>query len=123
MPDDTPSESSGSAAAFNLGAVLGQYRIVRLLGRGGMGEVYEVEHTVLRRRYALKLLPPAFADAPGALERFQREARVMATLDAVRFFFHSISPHSFTRWNLFARILSAFCAFLTSSFSVSRRQK
>ncbi len=77
----TPSESSGSAAAFNPGAVLGQYRIVRLLGRGGMGEVYEVEHAVLHRRYALKLLPAEFAAASGALERFQREARVMAALE------------------------------------------
>ena len=59
----------------------GQYRIVRLLGRGGMGEVYEVEHRVLERRYALKLLPPDFASRPEALDRFRREARVMANLE------------------------------------------
>ena len=59
----------------------GQYRIVRLLGRGGMGEVYEAEHTTLERRYALKLLPPDFAARPEAIVRFRREARVMANLD------------------------------------------
>jgi formylglycine-generating enzyme required for sulfatase activity len=59
----------------------GQYRIVGLLGRGGMGEVYEVEHTTLARSYALKLLPPEFSGRPDALERFRREARVMANLD------------------------------------------
>ena len=59
----------------------GQYRIVRLLGRGGMGEVYEAEHTTLERRYALKLLPPDFAARPEAIVRFRREARVMANLN------------------------------------------
>ena len=64
-----------------VGALLGQYRVLRLLGRGGMGEVYEVEHQVLHRRYALKVLPEDFVSRPGALERFQREAQVMANLE------------------------------------------
>jgi serine/threonine protein kinase len=59
----------------------GQYRIIRLLGRGGMGEVYEVEHTTLGRRYAIKLLPADFAARPEAMARFRREARVMANLE------------------------------------------
>ena len=59
----------------------GQYRILRLLGRGGMGEVYEVQHTTLGRSYALKLLPPDFAARPESLARFRREARVMANLE------------------------------------------
>ena len=61
------------------GQSLGQYRIARPLGRGGMGEVYEAEHTTLGRRYALKLLPADFTQSLDALERFRREARVMAT--------------------------------------------
>ncbi len=62
------------------GAHLGQYHIIRLLGRGGMGEVYEAEHTTLGLRFALKLLPPEMLATTTALERFRREARVMAQL-------------------------------------------
>jgi serine/threonine protein kinase len=61
--------------------MIGQYRTVRLIGRGGMGQVYEVEHTGLEKRFALKLLPGHLARRPGALERFQREARIMARLE------------------------------------------
>lgn len=44
-------------------------------------EVYEVEHETLVRRYTPKLLPEEFALQPGALERFRREAKVMANLE------------------------------------------
>ncbi len=67
-------------ASLATGATFGQYRIIRLLGRGGMGEVYEAEHTTLGLRYALKLLPADFAARPNALERFRQEARVMGQL-------------------------------------------
>ena len=63
------------------GKTFGQYRIVRLLGRGGMGEVYDVVHRVLERRYALKLLPQDFAGRAEAVRRFEREAKVMANLE------------------------------------------
>ena len=63
------------------GLTFGQYRLVRLLGRGGMGEVYEAEHRVLQRKYALKLLPADFAERNEAVRRFEREARVMANLE------------------------------------------
>src|SRR5690606_25389490 len=63
------------------GHLFGQYRIIRLLGRGGMGEVYEAEHRVLGRRYALKLLPQDFATRTEAIHRFEREAKVMANLE------------------------------------------
>jgi formylglycine-generating enzyme required for sulfatase activity len=63
-----------------IGATLGEYRIIRPLGCGGMGEVYEVEHVTLERRYALKLLPAKFAEQFGAFDRFRREALVMANL-------------------------------------------
>ena len=61
------------------GEVLGQYRIIRPLGRGGMGEVYEAENTVNRKRVALKVLPKA-ATGGAFVERFRIESRVMSDL-------------------------------------------
>jgi len=77
------SDPGGEPRGYSLssGDILGQYRVVRALGRGGMGEVYEVEHGVLRRRYALKLLPAEFARSTAGLERFRREAQVMVNLE------------------------------------------
>ena len=69
--------------------LFGQCRIVRPLGSGGMGEVFEAQHTTLDERYALKLLPEDFASRPEAVERFRREAQVMASLEhtnIVRFY-------------------------------------
>jgi serine/threonine-protein kinase len=63
------------------GSILGMYRVIRALGRGSMGEVYEVKHEVLTIRYAIKLLPSAFQKQRGFLERFKREAQVMARLN------------------------------------------
>lgn len=58
-----------------------RYRIVgRLGGGGGMGEVYEVEHVRLQRRFALKLLRGAVRGERELVERFHREARAVATL-------------------------------------------
>ena len=75
-----PPDDGGRDAQLSTGDTLGQYRIIRLLGRGGMGEVYEVEHTTLARRYALKLLPADFASRSDSLERLRRESQVMANL-------------------------------------------
>ena len=62
-------------------ATFGQHRIVRLLGRGGMGEVYEVEHELTGKRHALKLLSSDVMEVPGARERCEREAKVTARLE------------------------------------------
>src|SRR5262245_32356218 len=57
---------------------LGPYRIVKLLGQGGMGAVYAAVDTRLNRRLALKVMHPRFAADPEARERFLREARATA---------------------------------------------
>jgi serine/threonine protein kinase len=63
------------------GAVIGgEYRIVRLLGRGGMGEVYEALHTRLQRRVAVKTIRADIALDPASLARFRREAETAASL-------------------------------------------
>ena len=59
---------------------LGQYRLKRLIGKGGMGEVHEAEHLLLRRTCAVKLIRPGPMRDAEALERFEREVRAMATL-------------------------------------------
>jgi serine/threonine protein kinase/tetratricopeptide (TPR) repeat protein len=60
---------------------LAHYRVLAQLGKGGMGEVYLAEDLRLRRRVALKVLPPDLAEEPRHLERFRREARSVAALN------------------------------------------
>jgi serine/threonine protein kinase len=62
------------------GAVLGEYLIIREIGRGGMGVVYEAEQLSLGRRIALKVLPFAWSLDPRQLQRFKNEARAAAQL-------------------------------------------
>ena len=59
---------------------LGQYRLRRRIGSGGMGEVYLAEHQLLKRPCAVKLIRPGDVADPQALERFEREVRLTATL-------------------------------------------
>jgi serine/threonine protein kinase len=68
-------------AQFGENANLGQYRIQTLLGRGGMGEVYLAHDRKLGRDVAIKTLPKEFSEHPERLSRFQREARVLASLN------------------------------------------
>ncbi len=63
------------------GSRLGSYEVTALIGQGGMGEVYRARDTKLGRDVALKVLPDVFSDYPERLARFQREARVLASLN------------------------------------------
>ncbi|MFO0881495.1 MAG: serine/threonine-protein kinase [Gemmataceae bacterium] len=60
---------------------IGKYRVLERLGAGGMGAVYLCEHTLMRRRVALKVLPESKASDSSSLNRFYREARAVAALD------------------------------------------
>jgi tRNA A-37 threonylcarbamoyl transferase component Bud32/HEAT repeat protein len=64
-------------ATLPAGTLINGYRIVRLLGEGGMGYVYEASHEVLRRRTAMKFLRPEFAAEPEVVARFTQEAQAV----------------------------------------------
>jgi serine/threonine protein kinase len=67
--------------ALNSGTRLGPYEISALLGKGGMGEVYRARDTKLDRHVAIKVLPETFTSDPDRRARFQREAKVLASLN------------------------------------------
>ena len=62
------------------GTRFGSYEILSLLGAGGMGEVYRAHDARLGRTIAIKVLPDALASDPDRLARFEREAKVLASL-------------------------------------------
>src|SRR6266498_3585101 len=72
IPDDSQSYS---------GEMIGVYRLIKELGRGGMGTVYLAYDTRLERRAALKLLPSHLVNNPERVRRFQREARSVSALN------------------------------------------
>jgi serine/threonine protein kinase len=66
---------------LSVGEKLGPYEILVPIGAGGMGEVYKARDTKLDRNVAIKVLPSALARDPERLARFEREAKVLASLN------------------------------------------
>ena len=66
---------------FRPGDTLGVYKVLALVGSGGMGEVYRAQDTRLKREVAIKVLPQAFAADRERLRRFEQEARAAAALN------------------------------------------
>ena len=75
---------------------VGAYEIQSLIGSGGMGEVYRVRDTRLGRDVALKILPSAFNVDRERLARFEREARLLASLNRVRSILSSLERSDWT---------------------------
>jgi serine/threonine protein kinase len=76
---DTPQPSAEAEGEL---VRLGGYRILRMLGKGGMGVVYEAEDDALGRRVAVKVMKSEIAASPHARQRFLREARAAASIDS-----------------------------------------
>jgi serine/threonine protein kinase len=75
----SPQPSEGDA--MNSGDEVGPYRVLGKLGEGGMGEVYRARDSKLGRDVAIKILPSHFTADPERRARFEREARLLATLN------------------------------------------
>lgn len=73
---------TGDPRASRLGELAGgKYKLVRLMAQGGMGVVYEAQHAVVKRRFALKFLRPDLAERRDFLDRFRREAEAAGALE------------------------------------------
>src|SRR5215469_12737101 len=80
-PSDESADAAASASMNPQPQTIAHYRITGKLGEGGMGEVYRATDTKLDREVAIKVLPEGFATDPGRMVRFEREAKLLASLN------------------------------------------
>src|ERR1700733_1883495 len=78
---ERPSARPGGSASMLGQTLSGRYRIERIVGEGGMGTVYAVEHMHMRKRLAVKILHPEMTRRPEVVARFEREALAAAHID------------------------------------------
>src|ERR1700746_2029747 len=87
------------AAPLAPGSQIGHYRVVSLLGEGGMGAVYLADDTRLGRRVALKVLPANVAADPERMHRFEQEAKIASALThPIVAYTHEIGEHQGLRY-------------------------
>ena len=87
------------ARSLRPGTQLNEFRIARQIGAGGMGVVYEAFDTKLERKVALKMLPELLCEEPDRLKRFEREAKVLASLSHANIAtLHGLEEHGGTRF-------------------------
>src|SRR3954468_5868818 len=77
VSDDDRDRDELAAATMEAGDVVGPYRLLRLIGEGASGRVFEVEHVKIARRAAMKVLSPAHTLRPGAVRRLLAEAQAV----------------------------------------------
>ena len=81
---NTPTQHSGPAVTVIVGSKIGPFEIVRKLGQGGMGSVYEARHEVTGQCVALKLLSRSLRTDDETIQRFQRESQIAASINHPR---------------------------------------
>jgi serine/threonine-protein kinase len=77
VPQFSADEVTETPEPLEIGGMVGDYRIERVIGRGGMGHVYGATHPIIGKKVAIKILNPFLSENPDAVERFMLEARAV----------------------------------------------